>query len=305
MNSSLSLKQSLRQTVGAISTASNSVSQLLPPESSTWYSSVPFNHHPSQSIGAKSRASYRSRRSIVNTALELAKQHTGDSAHLTTIAGDVYCHISGTLGDTKYNAFCTDCTLVTINYCERALEQVAQISVQGLQDASGGSDVSAAQVQKIKEMRGLINHDYLVLELESGGAAKLHILAEKLTGRAQEVGIHIEALVDKSEVDYRLHEGVRLYAMQCRTKIGLSKIEEILKGATDAHYNLKDNNCWDYAFAATRRLLNECTACVGPESPEYNRLKQMHDNLEGDLNRKSIKATLKTACEYIRSSYIS
>lgn len=241
----------------------------------------------------------------MNTALELAKQHTGDSAHLTTIAGDVYCHISGTLGDTKYNAFCTDCTLVTINYCERALEQVAQISVQGLQDASGGSDVSAAQVQKIKEMRGLINHDYLVLELESGGAAKLHILAEKLTGRAHEVGIHIEALVDKSEVDYRLHEGVRLYAMQCRTKIRLPKIEEILKVATDPHYNLKDNNCWDYAFAATRRLLNECTACVGPESPEYNRLKQMHDNLEGDLNRKSIKATLKTACEYIRSSYIS
>lgn len=145
------------------------------------------------------------------------------------------------------------------------------------------------------QMRGLINHDYLVLELESGGAAKLHIFAEKLTGRAQEVGIHIEALVDKSEVDYRLHEGVRLYAMQCRTKIRLPKIEEILKVATDPHYNLKDNNCWDYAFAATRRLLNECTACVGPESPEYNRLKQMHDNLEGDLNRKSIKATLKTA----------
>nr|PNR38170.1 hypothetical protein PHYPA_021281 [Physcomitrium patens] len=47
-------------------------------------------------LGASSKASYRSRRSIVKTALELVEHFSGDSAHFTTIAGDVYCHISGT-----------------------------------------------------------------------------------------------------------------------------------------------------------------------------------------------------------------
>lgn len=72
--------------------------------------------------------------------------------------------------------------------------------------------------------------------------------------------------------------------MQCWMKIGLFKIEEILKGVIDVYYNLKDNNCWDYVFVVMCWLLNECMVCVGFELFEYNRLKQMYDNLEGDLN---------------------
>lgn len=151
------------------------------------------------------------------------------------------------------------------------------------------------------QMRGLINHDYLVLELQCSSAGPLYILAEK-TGHGTEVGIHIDPLVDRADIDYRLHDGVKLHNIDCqRKRIKLTKIQDILKEALP-HYNLKDNNCWDYAFAATQRLLKECMVCDGISGAEYKRLKAKHDNLESDLNQKNVKNSVKMAMAYISGS---
>lgn len=109
-----------------------------------------------KSVGASSTASFRSKRSVVNSALILANMSLGgDRVNLDELRGSKYDSICGKLGEDKYNTYCgaSDLELVTINYCQSELEQAAEISLQGLkQYSSGSSNVSQGQVEKIKQV---------------------------------------------------------------------------------------------------------------------------------------------------------
>jgi hypothetical protein len=140
-------------------------------------------------------------------------------------------------------------------------------------------------------MRGLINHEYLVLEVQSSSPTeKLYILAEKIGGKG-EAGIYIQ----KAEpADYD-KKNVVLLDIDCGgVPMKLDSLQSLLLEADTPHYNLRDHNCWDYATSATKRLLMECIAKVsGGDEAKRARLQQELQDLEANLNSKNIVNTWK------------
>lgn len=154
-------------------------------------------------------------------------------------------------------------------------------------------------------MRALINHDYLVVEVQPGetDAGSLYILAHKLgkgTGSSSnsKAGIHI-SLIPADEVSDNLHTGVQVYTVRCgNLRIPFKKVTQVLKEA-DPHYSLRDNNCWDYATATTKRLLQECIHAEGISAGEKARLQKELNDFESNLNSRQMMSTFKMVSDTI------
>jgi hypothetical protein len=148
-----------------------------------------------------------------------------------------------------------------------------------------------ALCERVQSVKHLINHDYLVLEIRPGDTRedRFFISAQKQNG--EKPGIHIASvkLEEKASV---LHEGVLHYSINCNKKIPLKTLIEILKEG-DAHYNLRDANCWDYATAATKRVLKECAHLPGTSEEEKIRLEKEHYDLEANLATSKLFSTFK------------
>jgi hypothetical protein len=140
------------------------------------------------------------------------------------------------------------------------------------------------------QRRGLINHEYLVLKVQSSPSDNLYILAEKV-GNKGKVGIHVQVAYPE---DYD-EKNVVLLEIDCGgVPMKLDSLEKLLLEADTPDYNLRDHNCWDYATSATKRLLNECIAKVsGGDEAKRARLQQELQDLEANLNSKNIVNTWK------------
>ncbi len=140
-------------------------------------------------------------------------------------------------------------------------------------------------------MRGFINHEYLVLELQSNSSDKLYILAEKRGGKGG-AGIYIKK-AEPAEYD---EKNVVLLGIDCGgVGMQLDSLQNLLLEADTPHYNLRDHNCWDYATSATKRVLLECIAKVISSGAEAKRarLEKALQDLEANLNSKNIVNTWK------------
>jgi hypothetical protein len=148
-----------------------------------------------------------------------------------------------------------------------------------------------ALCERVQSMKQLINHDYLVLEIRPGDTRmdRFFIVAQKLSGKNP--GIHISRVVLEEKASV-LHDGVLHYSILCDKKIPLKTLVDILKEG-DPDYNLRDANCWDYATAATKRVVKECAHLPGTSEEEKTRLEKEHDDLEANLTSKTIISTLK------------
>ena len=136
------------------------------------------------------------------------------------------------------------------------------------------------------QMRGLINHDYLVLEVQSSSPVEtLYILAQKNSGKGT-AGIYIQ----KAEPEDYDEKNVVLLGIDCGgVPMKLDSLQTLLLEADTPHYNLQDNNCWDYATKATKRLLNECIFKVsGGDEAKRARLQKALQYLEANLYSKNI-----------------
>jgi hypothetical protein len=141
-------------------------------------------------------------------------------------------------------------------------------------------------------MRGLINHDYLVLEVQpSSPTEKLYILAHKIGGKSG-AGIYIQMALP---ADYD-KKYVVLLGIDCGgVPMKLDSLQSLLLEADTPHYNVRDHNCWDYATSATKRVLNECIAKVisGGDEAKVARLQQELQELEAKLTNKNFINTCK------------
>lgn len=135
----------------------------------------------------------------------------------------------------------------------------------------------------------------MVLEIQPGDSKQpiFYVVAQKLSG--EKPGIHISpvSLEKKEEV---LHKGVLHYLIDCHTKIPLKSLLEILKEGSP-HYSLRNANCWDYATATTKRLLQECAHMSGISTTEVIRLEKEYNDLEAHLTSRSIRSTFKFLLE--------
>ena len=149
--------------------------------------------------------------------------------------------------------------------------------------------------------RSLINHDYLVLELQGGGGEKYYIRAHKLQrgGDQEKAGIYINPL-EKKAVKNELNNGVKLYAIKCGVHIPLMSIIKTLKAA-NPDYNLRDNNCWDYATFTAKELALECSRVAGITSVEKARLEKESSDLEANLTSRHIFHTVYKALKKLDS----
>ena len=136
-------------------------------------------------------------------------------------------------------------------------------------------------------MRGLINHEYLVLEVQSSTTEKLYILAEKNGGKG-EAGIYIQ----KAEPGDYDEKNVVLLGIDCGgVPMKLDSLQNLLLEADTPHYNLRDHNCWDYATSAAKRLLMECIVKVSGGDEAKRQLQKELQDLEANLNSKGIVKT--------------
>ena len=136
-------------------------------------------------------------------------------------------------------------------------------------------------------MRGLINHEYLVLEVQSSPTDKLYILAEKKGGKGK-AGIYIQ----KAEPGDYDEKNVVLLGIDCGgVPMKLDSLQNLLLEADTPHYNLRDHNCWDYATSAVKRLLMECITKVSGGDEAKRQLQKELQDLEANLNSKGIVKT--------------
>lgn len=150
------------------------------------------------------------------------------------------------------------------------------------------------------QMKDLINHDYLVLNIRPGEpkAELLHIMAHKLRG-----GIHITH-IPSSDIASVFHEGVRCFTVDCgkreKKRIRLETLLAILK-EEDPDYSLRNANCWDYAKNSAKRLVKGCVEVRGISSAERARLQTEHDNLEANLAFRHIQNVAKSLLRNVSS----
>jgi hypothetical protein len=151
--------------------------------------------------------------------------------------------------------------------------------------------------------RGVINHDYLVLELQPGdpSSKKFYILAEKLVagGKLGKAGIYI-SYKTADEAGFLLNDKTKLYDIKCGQKhfIPLDSILAILK-EVNPDYSLRNANCWDYATKTTKWLAMKCAEVYGISAEEKARFISEHDNLEVNLNNKKMQNVAKTVAAYM------
>ncbi|KAG0601170.1 hypothetical protein M758_11G089500 [Ceratodon purpureus] len=248
------------------------------------------------SLASSSTASHKLKRGIAQIALDSSNLSMG--VNLNVQDGDYFETLELGTNDKKALNEPQGLALIKIDYCQRGLMGQFMSSADVLQ--------SLQQAGKVKEMRNLINHDYLVLELQRGGSSSemLYILAQKLgrmsstsssnsTGGA---GIHITSIPVNSLREI-LHDGVKVHSVDCGKKfIPLDKLNSILQ-KEDPNYSLRNNNCWDYALATTKWLVMECIRAEGTDRDEKDRLQQELDNLEANLNAKQMFNTAKILFE--------
>lgn len=220
--------------------------------------------------------SFTINKGVTNLALDVLK-FALDGAEIKQ-EGDRFVHLQSELGERRYTKLCEDVDLALeeIHYCQEGLD-IVRINAQV--DEHGQEIVSPAQVEQMRQMKDLINHDYLVLELRPGAptAEVMHIMAHKLRG-----GIHITH-IPSSDVTSVFHDGVRCFTVACRKKrIRLEALVAILK-EEDPDYSLRNANCWDYAKNTAKRLVKGCVEVPGISSAEKARLQAEHDNLEANL----------------------
>lgn len=126
-------------------------------------------------------------------------------------------------------------------------------------------------------MRGIINHDYIVVELVPKSGDNLHILAEKRSEGPP--GIHVRKAVPAEYKD----ECVVTLDVNCYdVPMDLNTIEECLLQADTPDYNVKTHNCWDYATIACKQLLkcvSEFAVDVGTKEQLLKQLTDLNDNL--------------------------
>ncbi|KAG0612881.1 hypothetical protein M758_6G059500 [Ceratodon purpureus] len=246
----------------------------------------------SQAIRRTSSAfSHRVSKNLAAVAVDVVG-YFGD--HTTPALGDTHSDLKPRIGNKKYDAMCAGDLpkLVNITYCQRALE-VMDMNKDQLVDASGEKDLSDAVVEDVKEIqkRGLINHDFLVLEIQPGnGGENFYILAEKLR-RDEEgrVGIFV-TYRSKGDAPCWYNKDTKLYTVFCRMKqIALNKLEKVLLSA-DPNYCLQGNNCWEYAMRTVQNLLLELAEdCKTSEAEIKTKLLEEYTNLEANLNDSNIK----------------
>ena len=156
------------------------------------------------------------------------------------------------------------------------------------------SDLNARESCEHVQMRGFINHEYLVLELQEVPTDKLYILAEK-TGGEDGAGITVQ-MAEPADFDLKqvvLHFDCGWVAMN------LDSLQKLLLEADTPHYDLQDHNCWDYATSATKRVLMECIAKVsGEDEAKKAKLEKALQDLEANLNAQGIFNVWKKAVEW-------
>ena len=144
-------------------------------------------------------------------------------------------------------------------------------------------------------MRGFINHEYLVLELQSNPTDKLYILAEK-TGGENGAGITVQRA---EPADYDQQQVV-LHVIDCGgVAMKLDSLQKLLLEADTPHYDLRNHNSWDYATIATKRVLEECIAKVsGGDEAKKAQLEKALQDLEANLNALHICNVCIKAAEW-------
>ena len=144
-------------------------------------------------------------------------------------------------------------------------------------------------------MGGSINHEYLVLEVQSNPTDKLYILAEKTCGE-NGAGITVQR-AEPADCD---QQQVVLHVIDCGgVAMTLDSLQKLLLEADTPHYDLRDHNCWDYATSATKRLLMECIAKVsGEDEAKKAKLEKALQDLEANLNAQGIFNVWKKAVEW-------
>lgn len=151
------------------------------------------------------------------------------------------------------------------------------------------------------QKKRLINHDYLILKIQSGPRHRhtwqppIYIVAQKVgNSETKEAGIHITKFEqDPADIDTKY----ALHSIDCRsTRFGsLLNLVGILKSCSP-NYNVKDSNCWDYAFSTTKLLLKKCIQiskeCGGDEE-ERERLHEELNHLEANIIGKHASNQVK------------
>ncbi|KAG0612882.1 hypothetical protein M758_6G059600 [Ceratodon purpureus] len=170
------------------------------------------------------------------------------------VEGSVHNYVEAKLGTRKYERLCQDEELVLkkVCYLQRGLDLGG--SVQAVRQL-----VRRSNFDESEQRRSLLNHDSLLLEIQHGNPnepSTLHIVAEKLGGTPTEEetpGIHIypcERLQDKA-ID-------SLHDIDCGSaRLSFRKILAVLE-KKGSGYDLRDDNCWDYARKTTKWLLEAC-----------------------------------------------
>lgn len=145
------------------------------------------------------------------------------------------------------------------------------------------------------QKKRLINHDFLILKIQSrprhwhAWQPPIYIVAEKV-GRNEEdeAGILITKLeTDPADIDTKC----ALLSIDCHgTCFGsLLNLVGILKSCSP-NYNVKHNNCWDYAVSTTKLLLNECIRISRERGRAEEERKMLHElkNLKSEIVKKHI-----------------
>ncbi|KAG0616172.1 hypothetical protein M758_5G095600 [Ceratodon purpureus] len=251
----------------------------------------------SRSVSSRS-GSYTISRGLTTLALDALKLAL-DGAEIKQ-EGDHFVHLQSELGDRRFRKLCEDAdlALTEIHYCQEGLD-IARINARGDHQRLDQT-VSQAQVEEMRQMKDLINHDYLILKLQPGepNTEPLHIMAHKLRG-----GIHITH-IPSSDISTIFHEGVRCFTVDCHKgepkRIRLWELIAMLK-LEDPDYSLRNANCWDYAKNTAKRLVRGCAQVGNISASEKTRLQKEHDTLEANLAVRHMHNIAKSLLRRISS----
>jgi hypothetical protein len=153
------------------------------------------------------------------------------------------------------------------------------------------------------QKKRLINHDFLILKIQSRPPQwqpPIYIIAEKV-GRNEEAeaGIYITKFEkDPADIDTKC----ALLSINCHgTCFGsLLNLVGILKSCSP-DYNVKHNNCWDYAVSTTELLLNECIRIsreCGRAEEERNMLHELN-HLKSNITKKHLRNQPKRVLKFV------
>ena len=145
------------------------------------------------------------------------------------------------------------------------------------------------------QKKRLINHDFLILKIQSRPRHShtwqppIYIVAEKV-GRNEEDDSEAGILITKFETDPAdIDTKCALLSIDCHgTCFGsLLNLVGILKSCSP-NYNVKHNNCWDYAVSTTKLLLNECIRISRERGRAEEERKMLHalNHLESKIVKK-------------------